>query len=68
MAFQKIDPETGKKPYTGAIQTMRKISAQEGLLTLWSGFPPYYLRCGGHTVAMFIAIDVLRKALKSFYG
>lgn len=68
MAFQKPDPETGKKPYTGAIQTITKIAKQEGTLTLWSGFPPYYLRCGGHTVAMFIAIDLLRKGLKSMYS
>jgi len=65
MAFQKADPTTGLKPYTGAIQTMSKIAGQEGLLKLWSGFPPYYLRCGGHTVSMFVFIDLLRRGLKS---
>ena len=25
---------------------------QDGVLSLWSGFLPYYGRCGGHTVAM----------------
>ena len=49
----------------GAIQTMSKIAGQEGLLKLWSGFPPYYLRCGGHTVSMFVFIDLLRRGLKS---
>ena len=68
MAFQKPDPVTGKKPYTGAFQTITKIAKAEGVMTLWSGFPPYYLRCGGHTVTMFIAIDLLRRGLTSFYS
>ena len=32
-----------------------------GILKLWSGFPPYYLRCGGHTVLMFMSVEWLRK-------
>ena len=47
MAFQKPDPITGERPYNGALQTMRSISAKEGIAALFSGFPPYYLRCGG---------------------
>lgn len=61
MAFQKPDPVTGLRPYTGAIQTIRKV-ASEGVLRLWTGFAPYYLRCGGHTVAMFISLEWLRTA------
>jgi solute carrier family 25 (mitochondrial oxoglutarate transporter), member 11 len=61
MAFQRPDPVTGLRPYTGAIQTMRLITAKEGLGKLWAGFPPYYLRCGGHTVGMFMAVEWLRK-------
>jgi len=61
MAFQKPDPATGKNLYTGALQTMRLIAAQEGVAGLFSGFPPYYLRCGGHTVLMFVAVEWLRK-------
>ena len=60
MAFQKADPVTGEKPYKTTIQSLRTIVKNEGLLRLWSGFPPYYLRCGGHTVAMFMAVDWLR--------
>jgi hypothetical protein len=61
MAFQRPDPQTGLRPYTGAIQTITKIAKQEGALQLWAGFPPYYLRCGGHTVFMFMAVEWLRK-------
>ncbi len=52
MAFQKPDPVTGVMPYRSAMQTITSIASKEGLLRLWAGFPPYYLRCGGHTVVI----------------
>jgi len=60
MAFQKPDPQTGERLYKSAIQSIRLIASREGPLQLWSGFPPYYLRCGGHTVLMFSAVEWLR--------
>jgi len=59
MAFQKAGAD-GQLPFTSTTQAIRKIVAQEGVLKLWAGFPPYYLRCGGHTVSMFMAIQWLR--------
>jgi solute carrier family 25 (mitochondrial oxoglutarate transporter), member 11 len=66
MASQKADPVTGKVPYTGIIQTMRKVSATEGMLALYNGFFPYYIRCGGHTVAMFLCVQMLRDAYSKY--
>jgi solute carrier family 25 oxoglutarate transporter 11 len=63
MAFQKPDPKTGEMLYKTTAQSLRTIVANEGLLRLWAGFPPYYLRCGGHTVAMFMAVDWLRQLI-----
>lgn len=60
MASQIKDPITGKVPYHGIIQTLQKVSAEEGFFALYNGFIPYYLRCGGHTVAMFIIVQMLR--------
>ena len=60
MASQKADPKTGKLPYTGTVQTVTKIASMDGALALWSGFLPYYMRCGGHTVSMFIFVEQLR--------
>ena len=65
MASQKPDPKTGKLPYTGTVQVLRTVSANEGFLALYNGFFPYYLRCGGHTVAMFIAVQMLRDLYNS---
>ena len=62
MAFQRPDPVTGQRLYKNTIQTLSLISKNEGILKLWSGFPPYYLRGGGHTVFMFLLVEWLRDA------
>ena len=60
MASQKPDPKTGKLPYTSTLQTLRAVSANEGFLSLYNGFLPYYMRCGGHTVSMFVIVQMIR--------
>jgi solute carrier family 25 oxoglutarate transporter 11 len=60
MAFQKPDPITGHLLFRGTFQTISHVVRQTGVASLWSGFLPYYVRCGGHTVVMFIAIEQLR--------
>jgi len=60
MAFQRPDPTTGILPYRSIFQTMSSMAKAEGVLSLWNGFAPYYLRCGGHTVVMFMAIEQLK--------
>jgi len=64
MASQKADPVTKKFPYTGTLQTIRTVTKQEGFLALYNGYLPYYLRCGGHTVSMFIIVQLLRDMYK----
>lgn len=65
MASQKPDPKTGKLPYTSTLQTLRAVSANEGFLSLYNGFLPYYMRCGGHTVSMFIIVQMIRDMYRS---
>ena len=60
MASQKPDPTTGKLPYTSTLQTLRSVIAKDGFLSFYNGFFPYYLRCGGHTVCMFIFVQMIR--------
>jgi len=60
MASQKADPKTGKLPYTGTLQTIRAVLAKEGFSALYNSFLPYYVRCSGHTVSMFIIVQILR--------
>jgi len=62
MAFQKADPKTGLLPYTSTVQTMKSVASKEGFLALYNGFFPYYIRCGGHTVSMFVFVQLMRDA------
>lgn len=66
MAFQKPDSKTGKLPYSSTVQTCTTIARSEGALALWNGFLPYYGRCGGHTVFMFIAVDQIRLLYRKY--
>ena len=66
MSSQKADKVTGQLPYKTILQTLRKVSADEGFLALYNGFFPYYMRCGGHTVAMFIIVQMLRDAYMKY--
>lgn len=59
MAFQKAGPD-GKLPYTSTLGTIGSVASKEGPMALYNGFGPYYLRCGGHSVLMFLAISLLR--------
>mmetsp|Transcript_43905 Transcript_43905/g.171593 ORF Transcript_43905/g.171593 Transcript_43905/m.171593 type:complete len:305 (-) Transcript_43905:1199-2113(-) len=68
MSFQKKDPKTGELMYRATGQTIRTIASKEGVLALWSGFLPYYGRCGGHTVSMFIFVEELRRIYKSLWS
>mmetsp|Transcript_1233 Transcript_1233/g.2688 ORF Transcript_1233/g.2688 Transcript_1233/m.2688 type:complete len:308 (+) Transcript_1233:431-1354(+) len=61
MASQKR-LSNGTLPYTGIVQTLTKIITEEGVRSLYNGFIPYYMRCGGHTVSMFIFVQLLRDA------
>jgi hypothetical protein len=44
MASQLPDPATGKLKFRNTIQTLRLLASTDGVLSLWKGFPPYYLR------------------------
>ena len=68
MASQKADPVTGKLPYKTVVQTLRKVSVDEGFMALYNGFFPYYIRCGGHTVSMFVIVQILRDMYTQHYA
>ena len=61
MAFQKADPVTNQLLYRSTIQTMKEVVKRNGIKSLWTGFLPYYARCGGHTVFMFLSVEALRR-------
>jgi len=59
MASQIKGPD-GKLPYTSTSQALVKVFKAEGMKGLYTGFLPYYCRCGGHTVSMFLFVQLIR--------
>jgi len=57
---QKVDPETGKMPYSGVPDAFRKSIAREGMSGLWAGLPTYYLRVGPHAIICLLMADFLK--------
>ena len=65
MAFQKTGPN-GELMYRTTVQTISTIAKTEGIKKLWNGYLPYYGRCGGHTVVMFIVVEEVRKLYQTY--
>lgn len=45
---------------------VRSIIANEGVLSLWKGFFPYFSRLGPHTVLTFIFMEQFNAAYSRF--
>lgn len=65
MAAQK-PLKDGTLKYATTVKTITTVAGEEGVMMLWKGFMPYYLRCGGHTVGMFVAIEQLRSWYRTY--
>jgi len=63
-----VDPTTGKMPYSGMLDALVKIPKLEGVMGLWKGFGPYFLRSGGHTVCMFLFKEKYTQLYKDTRG
>ncbi|EOD15784.1 mitochondrial carrier family [Emiliania huxleyi CCMP1516] len=57
----------GTVMYTSLTQTLSKIANSEGIASLWNGFGPYFGRCGGHTVFMFLFMEQYKKVADRAY-
>ncbi|CAI4232943.1 unnamed protein product [Auanema sp. JU1783] len=52
----------GKPEYKNAFDVWGRVIKHEGVLALWKGFTPYYLRIGPHTVITFIILEQMNGA------
>lgn len=59
---QNMKVINGVPEYTGMLDALRKTAAQDGILSLWRGFTPYFLRLGPHTILTFICLEQLKAA------
>ncbi|KAI0562096.1 Mitochondrial carrier [Gracilaria domingensis] len=58
---QNQRPVEGVMPYRNLFHAMVKVARLEGLSALWKGFTPYFSRCAGHTVVMFLVLEQVKK-------
>jgi solute carrier family 25 (mitochondrial oxoglutarate transporter), member 11 len=59
---QNMKVVNGKGEYSGMLDALAKTVRQEGVLSLWRGFTPYFLRLGPHTVLTFVALEQMKSA------
>ncbi|CAH8833700.1 unnamed protein product [Trichobilharzia szidati] len=52
----------GKPEYKNMGDVILRVIRNEGFLSLWKGFTPYFLRIGPHTVLTFIFLEQLNNA------
>jgi len=52
--------EGGKPLYSGTIDCLTKTIKAEGVMSLWAGWVPGWMRLGPHTIVTFIAFEQLR--------
>lgn len=49
------------REYSGAVDVIRQVAQQSGVLAVWRGFLPYLLRCVPQTVLMFFFLEEYNK-------
>lgn len=59
---QRRGPD-GSFRYRNLGQAIVKVARDEGVMSLWKGFSPYFSRCAGHTVMMFLVLEQVKKVL-----
>lgn len=60
--LQQMKPlPNGQMPYNGSVDCILSVVRKEGVLALWKGFTPYFLRLGPHTILAFIFLEQLNK-------
>lgn len=50
----------GTYPYRGLADCFMKSVKKEGILGLWTGFPVFYIRIGGHAMITLLVSDMLK--------
>jgi len=62
--LQTMKPDAnGVYPYKGVADVLAQVVRKEGVLALWKGFTPYFLRLGPHTVLTFLVLEQMKKRI-----
>uniref|UniRef100_A0A7S3D7C3 Mitochondrial carrier protein n=1 Tax=Palpitomonas bilix TaxID=652834 RepID=A0A7S3D7C3_9EUKA len=55
-----MNESAGARAYTGVIHCVQTSIRTEGILSLWKGFWPNYMRLGPHAVILFVTMEQLK--------
>lgn len=61
-AKTKLQNMSTPSAFTGMADALMKTVRAEGVLALWSGFAPYFLRLTPHTIGAFVILEQLKAA------
>lgn len=64
----RIDPATGKMPYRGVVDCFTQILRNEGVLTFWRGFLPYYGRSAPHAMIILLSVEQITSMYSTAFG
>lgn len=56
------DPVTGEMPFKGPVDCAVQQVKAGGITRLWTGFPTYYVRAGGHAFFTLVFQDVVKNS------
>ena len=59
--YQNMRVIDGKPQYSGVVDTLVKIVRSDGVLALWRGFMPYFLRLGPHSIVSLMTLEQVRR-------
>jgi len=64
----RVDPLTGKLPYTGLVSCATQVFQKEGPLAFWTGFGAYYGRCAPHAMIILLTLGEVNKVYTSTFN
>eukprot|EP00548_Thalassiothrix_antarctica_P004175 CAMPEP_0194147260 /NCGR_PEP_ID=MMETSP0152-20130528/22617_1 /TAXON_ID=1049557 /ORGANISM="Thalassiothrix antarctica, Strain L6-D1" /LENGTH=253 /DNA_ID=CAMNT_0038847981 /DNA_START=436 /DNA_END=1197 /DNA_ORIENTATION=+ len=62
---QRVDPKTGKMPYSGIVDCATQILKKEGPKGFYSGFSAYYGRCAPHAMIILLSTEYITEAYRN---
>jgi len=66
--IQNMKIINGVPEFKGAGDVLIKTVRSEGVLALWKGFTPYFMRLGPHTILTFILMEQMNNLYKKAYS
>ena len=64
----RVDPVTGKAPYTGIVHCAASVLRNEGMAGFFRGFPAYFTRTFPHATVILLVNEHVTRAYRKVFG